>query len=77
MPFEYTKILEFNQIKNLIKYHFFYADLECVIEKIDGFKNNPEIPSTKNLNEHIPLGFSMSKISQFRSIENKHDVYRG
>ena len=29
------------------------------------------------LSEHIPSGFSMSTISSFRSIENKHDVYRG
>ena len=27
--------------------------------------------------QHIPSGFSMSTISSFRSIENKHDVYRG
>ena len=27
--------------------------------------------------ENIPSGFSISKISSFRSIENKHDVYRG
>ena len=27
--------------------------------------------------EHILSGFSMSTISSFRSIENKHDVYRG
>ena len=26
--------------------------------------------------EHIPSGFSMSTISSFRRIENKHDVYR-
>ena len=28
------------------------------------------------LSEHISPGFSRSKISYFRSIENKHDVYR-
>ena len=27
--------------------------------------------------KHIPTGFSMSTISSFKSIENKHDVYRG
>ena len=54
-----------------------YADLECLIEKIDGCKNSPENSSTAKLSEHIPSGFSMSTISSFRSIENKHDVYRG
>ena len=54
-----------------------YADLECLIEKIDGCKNNPENSSATKLGEHIPSGFSMSTISSFRSIGNKHDVYRG
>ena len=27
--------------------------------------------------KQIPSGFSMSTIYSFRSIENKHDVYRG
>ena len=31
----------------------------------------------KNLRKIIPSGFSMSTISLFRSIENKHDIYRG
>ena len=54
-----------------------YADLECIIEKIDGCKNNPENSSTTNVSEHIPSGFSMSTISSFRSIENRHDAYGG
>ena len=54
-----------------------YADLECIIQKIDGFKNNPENSSTKEVSKHIPSGFSMSTISSFKSIENKHGVYRG
>ena len=37
---------------------------------IDGCKNNPENSSTTKVREHI----SMSTISLFRSIENKHDV---
>ena len=28
------------------------------------------------MSDHIPSGFSMSAISSFRRIENKHDVYR-
>ena len=48
-----------------------------MIGKIDGCKNNTEHLSTTKLSEHIPSGFSMSTIFSFRSIENKHDVYRG
>ena len=50
---------------------------ECIIQKIDGCKNNPENSSKTKVSEHILSGFSMSIISFFRSIENKHDVYRG
>ena len=29
------------------------------------------------ISKNIPSGFSISSISSFKSIENKHDVYRG
>ena len=78
MPSEDTKMLEFNQYEKSDKAPFIiYADLECIIEKIDGCKNNPENSSTTKVSEHITSSFLMSTISSFRSIENKHDVYRG
>ena len=78
MPSEDIKKLEFKQYQKSDKAPFIvYVDLECIIEKTDGCKNNPEFLSTTKVSEHIPLGFSMSTISSFRSIENKHDVYRG
>ena len=73
-----TKILHFNQYQKSDKATFIiYADFECIIEKIDGCKNNPENSSTTKVREHIPSSFSMSTISSFKSIENKHDMYRG
>ena len=76
MPSEDTKILEFNQYQKSDKAPFIiYADLECIIEKTDGYKNNPENSFTTKVSEHILSGFSMSKISSFRSTENKHNVY--
>ena len=78
MPSDSAKILEFNQYQKSDKRpSIIYADLKYIIEKIDGCKNNPENSSTTKVSEHIPSGFSMSTISLFRSIENKHDVYRG
>ena len=78
MPYEDTKILEFNQNQKSNNAPFtIYADLECMIEKIDGYRNNPEISSTTKLSKRIPSGFSMSTTSSFRSIKNRHDVYRG
>ena len=40
-------------------------------------KNNPENSSTTKSSDHISSGFSMSTISSFRSMEDKHDEYRG
>ena len=44
MPSENTKILGFNQCPKSDNAPFIiYADLKCLIEKIDWCKNNPEI----------------------------------
>ena len=67
-----TKILEFNQYRKSDKALFIiYGDLECLIAKIYGCKNNPENSLTTNVGEHIPSGFSMSTISSIKSIENR------
>ena len=51
---EDTKILEFNQYQKSDKAPFIiYADLECIIEKTDGCKNNPENSSTTKVSEQI------------------------
>ena len=34
-----------------------------IIEKADGYKNNPENSFTTKVSEHFPSGFSMSTIS--------------
>ena len=78
MPSENTKISEFNQYQKSDKVPFIiYANLECIIKMTDRCKNNPQNSSTTKVSKHIASGFSMSTISSFRSIENKHDVYRG
>ena len=79
MPSEDSKLLQFNRYQKSDKAPFIiYADLEYIIEKIDGYKNNPENSSTAKVNEHFPSAFLMLTISSFRSIENRHhDVYRG
>ena len=75
MPSEDTKVLEFNQYRKSDKASFIiYADLECIIENIDGYKNNPENSFTKNLSKIVLSCFSMSIVSSLRRIENKHDV---
>ena len=52
---EDTKILEFYQYKKSDKASFVtYADLECIIQKIDGCINNVENSFTTKVSEHIP-----------------------
>ena len=76
MPSEDTKILEFNQYQKSDKARFIiYADLGCL--RLMDVKINPEKSSTTKVVEHIPSGFSMSTTSLFKSIQNKHDVYKG
>ena len=53
-----------------------YADLECLIKKIDRCENLKKIIHSKRC-DHIAPGFSMYTISSFKSIENKHHIYRG
>ena len=78
MPSEGTKILEFNQYQKSVTAPFIiYADLDCIIQKTHGCKNNAENSSTIKVSKHIPSGFSVSTISSIRSIENNRDVYRG
>ena len=56
MPFKDTKILDFNRYQKSDKPPFIiYADIECLIEKIDGCKNNPENSSPIKLSEHKKL----------------------
>ena len=83
MPSKDIIKLEFNQIniKNRISFQksdkapfVIYADLECLIEKIDGSENNPENSSKTKVDEHIPSDFSMFTISSLKNIENKHDL---
>ena len=68
MPSENIEIFEFNQYqKSDNTPSTIYADLESILENIDGCKNNPENSSTTKVTEHIPSGFSMSTISYFKA----------
>ena len=78
MPSAHTEILEFNQFKIFDKATFIiYAGLQCLIENIDRCKKNPGNSSATKVRESVPSGFSMSTISSFKSIKDKHDVYKG
>ena len=64
MPSEDTRISDFKQYQKSDKTPFIiYADLECIIKKIDGCKNNPENSSATKVSKHILSGLSMSTVS--------------
>ena len=77
MSSRYTKIIEFNQYQKSDKAPFtIYEHLQYIKGKIDECKNNRECSSPTKVSKHIPSGSPMSTVSTFKSIENKHDVYR-
>ena len=76
MPSDDTKILGFNQYQKFDKASFvIYADLECLIEKTDGCKNNPENSFTTKIGGDIRSGFSISTISLLKTIKKKNNIY--
>ena len=83
MSFEDTKILNFNQYQKSDKYQksnkasfVIYADLEFLIEKIDGCKNDSENSFATKVDKHILSDFSISTTSSFKNIENKDDAMK-
>ena len=67
VPSEDSKTLEFIQYRKSVKAPFvIYANLESLIVKIDGCKNNLEKSSMTKVSELVPSCFSMSAISSFR-----------
>ena len=56
MPEEGNKILTYNQREKSMKVPFIiYAYLECFLEKINTFHNNPQKLSTTKINKHTHL----------------------
>ena len=75
MPSKGTEILgcPFNWKSNKAPF-IIYAELEFLIKKTEGCKNNPENSTATKVGECMPSDFSMSTISAFKSIQNKHDA---
>ena len=55
MPFNDNNLIKYNQGEKSLKLPFvIYADLECLLKKIDTCQNNPDLSSTTKINQHIP-----------------------
>ena len=59
MPDEDKKILKYNPGEKSLKVPFvIYADLECLLEKMDSCQNDPKKSSTEKKAEHMSSGYS-------------------
>ena len=78
MPTDKNNIIKYNQGDESLKLPFIiYADLECILKKIDTCQNNPDLLSTTKINQHIPSGYSIYNSCSFDKSNNKLSSYRG
>ena len=55
-----NNIIKYNQGGKSLELPFIiYADLECLLKKIDTCYNNPDLSSTTRINQRIPSGYSI------------------
>ena len=78
MPDEDNKIIKYILGKKSLKVPFFiYADLECLIQKINTCQNNPEKSYTEKKTTHKPSGYSLVTCCSFDKSKNEQKYYRG
>ena len=67
-----NNIIKYNQGEKSLELPFIiYADLECLLKKIDTCYNNPDFSSTTKINQHIPSGYSIYTNCSFDKSNNK------
>ena len=78
MPSPNNNIIKYNQGEKSLELPFIiYADLKCLLKKIDTCQNNPDLSSTTKINQHIPSGYSIYTNCSFDKSNNKLSYYRG
>ena len=78
MPTNDNNTIKYNQGEKSIKLLFVvYADLECLLEKMDTCYNNSNESSTTEINKHTPSGNSLFTHCSFDKSKNKLNHYRG
>ena len=71
-------VIKYNHGEKSIKLPFVvYADLECLLEKMNTCYNNPEESSTTKINKHTPSGYSIFTYCSFDKSKSKLNYYRG
>ena len=78
MPDESNKTLKYVPGKKSLRVPFIiYADLECLLKKINTCQNNPEKSYTQKKALHKPSGYSLLTCYSFDKSKNERKYYRG
>ena len=78
MPTKDNNIIKYNHGEKSMKLPFvIYADLECLLENMSTYRNNPNKSSTTKRNKHTPSGYSSFTHCSFDESKNKLNYYRG
>ena len=78
MPDESNKTLKYVPGKKSLRVPFIiYADLECLLKKINTCQNNPEKSYTEKKAVHKPSGYSLLTCYSFDKSKNERKYYRG
>ena len=72
-----NKILKYNHGEKSMRVLFvIYVDLECFLEKLRSFQNNPEKSYTEKKTKHATSGYLLFTNYSFDAAKNKLDCYR-
>ena len=72
MPTDKNNKIKYGQGEKALKLPFIiYADLECLLEKMNTCHNDPNISSTTKINQHTPSGYSIYTSCTFNKSNNK------
>ena len=67
-----NNIIKYNHGERSMKLSFvIYADLECLLEKMSTYINNPNESSATKINKHTPSGYSIFTHCSFDKSKNK------
>ena len=77
MPKENEKIKYFPGQKSLKAPFKIYADLECLLKKVQSCQNDLQKSYTKKKANHKPSGYAQCSIYSFDDTRNRHYFYRG
>ena len=78
MPIKGNSTIKYNNGEKSMKIPFtIYADLECLLEKMNTCQNDPNKSSTTKINKHTPSGYSIFTNCSFDESKNKISYYRG